>query len=324
MGFRVDVHQHLLGEPLRAALAARVEPPHLRLRAGGWWLEVAGEPAYPLDAAAEDVDARAALVEADGLDLALIALSNALGIEALPADEAAELIAAYERGLDDLPNRFAGWGAVPLREPDPTDVDALLDRGRIGLTLPASAIASATGLDRVGPLLERLERRGAPLFVHPGPLPPQSHDVAGWWPALTGYVSEMNAAWHAFIDVGRPAHPNLRVVFALLAGAAPLHVERLAARGGPAERAIDSGLHYDVSSYGPRAVEAVGRIVGVRQLVYGSDRPMVEPASPAESVWAVAAAENGARIADPLAAAGASPPRTAAPPTPLLRAEAAA
>jgi hypothetical protein len=115
----------------------------------------------------------------------------------------------------------------------------------------------------------------------------------------------MNAAWHAFIDAGRPAHPNLRVVFALLAGGAPLHVERLAARGGPAERAIDAGLHYDISSYGPRAVEAVGRIVGVRQLVYGSDRPMVEPSSPSESVWAVAAAENGARIAAPLASADA-------------------
>ena len=305
MGFRVDVHQHLLGEPLRAALAARHAPPRLRPRAGGWSFEVPGEPASPLAAETEDLDARAALVAADGLDLALISLSSALGIEALPPDEAALLIDAYEQGVDELPQRFAAWGAVPLREPDPDDVDALLDRGRVGLTLPAGAIGSQLGLDRVGPLLERLERRGAPLFVHPGPSPwePSARMAAedpGWWPALTGYVAAMNAAWHAFVAVGRPRHPRLRVVFALLAGLAPLHVERLAARGGPAARVADPGLHYDLSSYGPQAAEAVGRVVGVRQLVYGSDRPLVEPASLAESVWAVAAAENGARIAAPL------------------------
>lgn len=305
MGFRVDIHQHLLGEPLRAALAARQAPPRLRARDGGWYLEVAGEAPHPLDAATEDVDARAALVAADGLDLALIALSTALGIEALPPDEAAELIDAYERGLDELPAVFAGWGAAPLHDPDPADVDALLDRGRVGLTVPAGAVDSYVGLERLGPLLERLERRDAPLFIHPGPSPwePPSAEIVngpGWWPALTGYVASMNAAWHAFVAIGRLRHPRLRVVFALLAGAAPLHVERLAARGGPAARVADSGLHYDLSSYGPRAAEAVGRVVGVRQLVYGSDRPMVEPSSLAESVWAVAAAENGARIAAPL------------------------
>lgn len=305
MGFRVDVHQHLLGEPLRAALAARQATPRIRPREGGWHLEVAGEPPHPLDAANEDVDARAAIVAADGVDLALIALSSALGIEGLPPDEAAELIDAYEQGLDALPDAFAGWGAVPLRDPDPTDVDLLLDRGRVGLTLPAGAVDSYAGLDRVGPLLERLEHHDAPLFIHPGPSPwePPATDAVtgpGWWPALTGYVASMNAAWHAFVAVGRPRHPHLRVVFALLAGAAPLHVERLAARGGPAARVTDPGLHYDLSSYGPRAAEAVGRVVGVRQLVYGSDRPMVEPSSLTESVWAVAAAENGARIAVPL------------------------
>jgi 6-methylsalicylate decarboxylase len=302
---RVDVHQHLLGEPLRAALAARSAPPRLRRHAGDWLLEVADEPAYPLDPASEDADARAALVEQDGLDLALVALSTVLGIEGLPPDEAAELIAAFERGVDELPARFAAWGSVGLAQPDPDDVDALLDRGRVGLTLPAGALASRAGLEACGPLLERLERREAPLFVHPGPSPWE--DVAtpascgySWWPALTAYIAQMNAAWHAFVAAGRLRHARLQVVFALLAGAAPLHVERLAARGGPAARVADTGLHYEISSYGPRAAEAVGRVVGVRQLAYGSDRPLVEPSPLTESLWAVAAAENGARIALPL------------------------
>jgi 6-methylsalicylate decarboxylase len=309
---RVDVHQHLLGEPLRTALAARSKAPRLRQSDGGWLLEVADEPAYPLDAASEDLDARTDLLAADGIDLAVVALSTALGIEGLPPDQAAALIDAYEQGLGELSGQFAGWGSVPLATPDPRDVDALIDRGRVGLVLPAGAVSSRAGLERCGPLLERLEALDAPLFIHPGPSPWRTLDVGagqatsaespGWWPALTAYIAQMNAAWHAFVAVGRLHHPRLRVVFALLAGAAPLHVERLAARGGPAARVADPGLFYDLSSYGPRAAEAVGRVVGVRQLVYGSDRPLVEPSALTESIWAVAAAENGGRIALPFRA----------------------
>ncbi|HEY6781457.1 MAG TPA: hypothetical protein VI111_10905 [Thermoleophilaceae bacterium] len=309
---RVDVHQHLLGEPLRAALAARSAPPRLRRDGDRWLLEVANEPPYALDPASEDLDARGALVEQDGLDLALIALSTALGIEGLPPDEAATLIEAFDQGVDALPARFGAWGSVGLLEPDPDTIDALLERGRVGLTLPAGALATRAGLERCGPLLERLEQHDAPLFVHPGPSPWEPPTVTesewaplaapgfAWWPALTAYIAQMNAAWHAFVAAGRLHHARLRVVFALLAGAAPLHVERLAARGGPATRVTDPGLHYEISSYGPRAAEAVGRVVGVRQLAYGSDRPLVEPDPLTESLWAVAAAENGARIALPL------------------------
>jgi predicted TIM-barrel fold metal-dependent hydrolase len=64
----------------------------------------------------------------------------------------------------------------------------------------------------------------------------------------------------------------------MLAGGAPLHAERLAARGGPAHAALnDPHSFFDVSSYGARAVDAMLRIVGVDRLLYGSDRPVVAP-----------------------------------------------
>ena len=63
----------------------------------------------------------------------------------------------------------------------------------------------------------------------------------------------------------------------MLAGLAPLHRERLAARGGPAGRAVDRLTFYDTSSYGPRAIDAMLRVVGVDQLVHGSDRPVIDP-----------------------------------------------
>ena len=63
----------------------------------------------------------------------------------------------------------------------------------------------------------------------------------------------------------------------MLAGCAPLQVERLAARGGPAAAVHDELAWFDVSSYGPHAVDAMLRVVGVDRLVLGSDRPIADP-----------------------------------------------
>ena len=116
--------------------------------------------------------------------------------------------------------------------------------------------------------------------MHPGPAAGAA-DAPAWWPALTDYVAQMSAAWHAFAAWGRPRHPRLRVVFAMLAGGAPLHAERLAARGGPAE-----AIHDPLTSgstprpTAPRAIDAMLRMVGVDRLVHGSDRPVVAPSDP--------------------------------------------
>jgi hypothetical protein len=281
----VDVHQHLLSEPLIDELARRREAPALIRRDGGWTFRVANEPDSVLSFAATDVAAREADLRFDEIDRALVALSSALGIETLPADEAAPLLEAHHRGIEGLPARFGGWGAVALAAPDPADVDAAIARGCVGISLPASALATPAAFDRVGPLLERLEHHDAALFVHPGPVAASGSPAAAaalppWWPALTDYVAQMGAAWFAFLDAGRAAHPRLRVLFAMLAGGAPLQLERFAARGGEAPAAPDPGVFYDTSSYGPRMLDAMLDAVGPEHLVYGSDRPVVDPGAP--------------------------------------------
>ena len=282
----VDVHQHLLGEPLIAQLTRRKAPPMLIPRRRGWTFRISGEPDTVLSPTAVDPAARGDQLRRDEVDRALVALSTALGIELLPAEEAWPLLEAYHRGLDSLPAGFGAWGSVQLEFPDPAEVDAVIDRGFVGLTLPAAALLDPRGLERVGPLLSRLESRNAPLFVHPGPvvaadpgdgataLPP-------WWPAVTDYVAQMQAAWFAFLHAGRRAHPRLRVLFAMYAGGAPLQIERFAARGGTPPAEPDPLVFYDTSSYGPKMLEAMAGAVGLAQLVYGSDRPVLGGGAPA-------------------------------------------
>ena len=279
----VDVHQHLWPEPLLAALARRTRAPRLRRSAGdGWTIDLDGEPSAPVAVADHDPDRRAALAAHDGVDRVLIAPSSPLGIEALAPDEAWPLIDAYHAGVLALPDPFAAWGTVALADATPSDVERILDRGAVGLCLPAGALADPQGLDRCGPLLAALERRSAPLFVHPGPAPwsaaaPAPAGAPAWWAAMNGYVAGQVAAWFAWAGHGRPAHPTLRVCFALLAGGAPLHGERLRARGADAAACVDPLAFVETSSYGPRMVDATVRWLGVDQLVHGSDRPVATP-----------------------------------------------
>jgi predicted TIM-barrel fold metal-dependent hydrolase len=282
----IDVHQHLLGEPLVEALSRRTEAPMLVRRREGWTFKVAAEPDSVLTFDATDAELRREELGEDGIDRALVALSTALGIETLPAEESTQLIEAHHRGIELLPPEFGGWGAVPLAEPepDPVDVDIALDRGCVGISLPAAALIDPTAVEHLEPLLARLEHRNAPLFVHPGPVgsaPTADADpLPHWWPALTDYVAQMQAAWFAFLHVGRRAHPRLRVLFAMLAGGAPLQLERYAARRGVPAPDPDPLVFYDISSYGPRMIGAVAEVVGAAQLVYGSDRPVVDPRRP--------------------------------------------
>jgi predicted TIM-barrel fold metal-dependent hydrolase len=282
---RYDIHQHLISEQVIGALASRPEAPNARRDGDRWMVRIAGEPEFAIDPAANDPAARAALVESDGVDRALICLSSVLGIEALPRAEAEPLLDAYAEGVAQLPAAFGSWAAVCVSEPDPDELDRRLDAGQCGLTIPAGALAGAAGFEHCAPLLERLEQRAAPLLVHPGPGPAAGAGAPGapdprnpdWWPALTRYVTDMHNAWHAFIAFGRPNHPDLRVVFVMLAGLAPLHLERMIARRGPAEIGIDANVFFDTSSYGPQGIDAMVRAQGIDQIVYGSDRPVVEP-----------------------------------------------
>jgi hypothetical protein len=281
---RIDVHQHVWTEPLLAALARREQLPFVREENGLTVLHLLGERSYMIDREAESSARRAALVELDGLDGAIVCLSSPLGIESLRREQSVALLDAYHEGALTLGDRFGVWGAIALDRPDPEDVDRLLDGGCIGLSLPAGALASVGALARLAPVLERLERRGAPLLVHPGP----ETGIASlcdplWWPALTGYVAEMQAAWLAFLSAGRRAHRRLRVVFSMLAGLAPLQQERLRSRGGPVSAEPDRLTFYDTSSYGPDSVRRVAEVVGVEQLLHGSDRPVVDPLAAGEA-----------------------------------------
>jgi hypothetical protein len=267
----IDVHQHVWPMTLIEALRARGAPPCLR----EWTLRLDGEPDYAVDPHDHDVAARAALARADGLDLVLISLSSPLGIELLPAREGRTLLVAYHDGALSLGAPFGAWASACLTQVDPRALERELERGFVGLQLPANVLTDESGYELVAPLLDVLEATGRPLMVHPGP-PASSAGHPAWWPAVVSYVQQMHASWFAFSDYGRRRHPRLRACFTMLAGLAPVHGERVVARGGP-RVAMDEAVFLEMSSYGPRAFDAIVRVLGVDVVVNGSDRPYAGP-----------------------------------------------
>ncbi len=271
-----DVHQHLWPEELVDRLRARTRPPFLR----GWTLHTDGEPPYEVDPDAHDPQARVAVDERDGIGTACLSLSSPLGIEGLPRRDAAPLIRAWHRGVASLPTHFRAWASVPAADPDLEGLRGLLGDPRyVGLQLPATQLLTPAAWERAFPVLAVAEAADVPVLVHPGPVSRAAldRDVPGWWAPVVAYTHQQTAAWWGWQAAsGRSSFPGLRVVFAAAAGLAPVHHERHTLRGGT-EQPVDPQVYVDSSGYGPRALDAVVRVLGIDALVLGSDRPYAPP-----------------------------------------------
>ncbi|GIM96526.1 amidohydrolase [Paractinoplanes toevensis] len=263
----IDCHQHLWPPRFLDALRRRQTYPYLR----DWTLHLPGEPPYEVDPAAHDVELRRK--QEKDTDQVLLSLSSPLGLEHL-ADR--ELIDVWHESALELGDPFRVWAAACVTDLDPAGLAEVLREERVaGLQLPATALTDPAAIDRMAPLLDEARYAGKPVLVHPGPAPAADAGLPAWWPALVPYVSQLQQAWMAWHVAGR----RQRIAFVALAGLAPLHHERLAARGG-ALGPLDPDVFYETSSYGTRAIDAMVRVVGVDPLVNGSDRPYAEATDP--------------------------------------------
>ena len=274
---RTDCHQHVWPEAFIAALRDRDQSPRL---VDGWTLLSGGEAPYLVDAAAHDIEQRREREIAEGKDNVLVSLSSPLGIEHLPLAEARALIQVWHESAIALGDPFRVWAATPVTEFDLPGLTAILRNDRVvGLQLPATCLLDPPSVARMKPVLDVAERAGKPVLVHPGPVAAGSDSPTVWWPAMVPYVAQLQSAWFAWHHGGREQNPTLRIAFVALAGLAPLHHERLVARGG-SFGFIDPHVYYETSSYDTRAIDAMVRVVGVDPIVHGSDRPYAQPRDP--------------------------------------------
>jgi hypothetical protein len=255
-----DLHRHLWPVELLDELRRRHAPPYL----DGWTLRLA-DGDYDLEPDAYGLERCLAELDRDGVSVAVVSLPPTLGIDELPAAEAGALHAAYHQGA--LAAIAASGGRLRA---------LALDRPRDGFAGVCTAANALSDLDALAPVLDELQARDELLFVHPGiaAAPP---GAPRWWQASVGYTAQMQAAYAAWLAAGVDRWPDLRVLFAILAGGGPFQLERMRSRGFDIRTALRPNLFFDVSSYGNRAIEHCLAALGGEALVYGSDAPVLDP-----------------------------------------------
>jgi hypothetical protein len=263
-----DVHEHLWPEQFIAALSGRREPPRL----AGSELHLDGQPVWQLELQLHELEARLALLDKWELDRVVVSLQPTLGLERLPPDEADDLAGIWEAGILDLAQSSQGR-IVPLAARKPAENFA-------GLCVAASDLLD---LDALEPQLDELVRTGGFLFVHPGTArPPEG--APDWWTAVVAYTAQMQAAYASWLAAGAARWPELDVVFAILAGGAPIQLERVAGHGLDERAAMLPHVWFDTATYGRRALDLVLSTFGVDRMIFGSDIPVVDPGPGVEAV----------------------------------------
>ena len=86
------------------------------------------------------------------------------------------------------------------------------------------------------------------------------------------YPAWSQRAFFTWRAVGREFHPQLRTVWAILAGGAPVLEHRWRVFSGE-QGSIDPNLFLDTASSGREALELTLSTYGAEQVVYGSDHP---------------------------------------------------
>jgi hypothetical protein len=257
-----DVHQHLWPEAFTAALGRRRQPPCL----DGRVLRLPGEVDSVVDVGEHDLAVRLALLDRHGLDVALVSVPPGY-----MTDRDGELADAYHTGVLELvgasSGRIQALAAGVCRD------------GFVGACVAAADLVA--GID---PLLVELREARQLLFVHPGPPRSLPTDAPPWWSAVVDYTGQMQAAYATWLARDATRFSDLPVIFAILAGGAPIQLERMRSRGLDDRSAIHANVFFDTSSYGRRALDLCLATYGVTQLVHGSDVPVIDPAPTLDAI----------------------------------------
>jgi hypothetical protein len=249
-----DLHQHLWPEQLISLLSRRREVPRLK----GTQLELP-EGTFELDLGEHRLDRRLELLDRHEIDVAVVSLQPTIGWEMEP-----ELAEAFDEGIGEVIAASGGRiEAFACGECRPGFVGACVSSYRL--------------MGDMEELAHGLRKRGQLLFVHPGLPAPVPVGAPPWWTAVVDYTTQMQAAYAAWLAGDATRHPELPVVFGLLAGGAPFHLERMAARGGDPDAARRANAYFEPSSYGPRALAFCLESIGIDRLVFGSDTPILDP-----------------------------------------------
>jgi aminocarboxymuconate-semialdehyde decarboxylase len=301
---RIDVHNHLLPEPYVDLLLEWDTPVGLESEDGQLYMvhqrsgtaSVAAGNRIPVNEGFTDVEARFEWVDEHDVDRTLVSVSTPNPIhDAFTAEQSTELVRAINDGFADLqsahPDRIAGLGMLPLREPEEAveEVDRIADDLDLhGVALPTSINGRKLSAPELAPVFDRVDDAGLTAFVHPhgNALSDELDADESFLNPLVVFPTETTFQVARLIYDGFFDDHDFDVVLSHMGGA----LLQLAGRLDRGRDEIDdpearpdrpvldhlSEFYYDCISFHRPALAAAVDTVGVDQFVFGTDFPFDE------------------------------------------------
>lgn len=239
-----------------------------------------------------DLDERIAAM--DGMDVAIQVLSSSLVHQCTYDAEPADAL-RLDRLMNDRvatavasrPDRFRGFGSVPLQSPDLATQEmtrCMREMNLSGVTISTRVRDLEIGDRSLRPFWETAEDLGAVVFIHPA----GNHDTRfrkfQLWNSIGQSLEEAMAISSLFYEGILDAYPRLKVVVSHGGGYMPYYLGRIARNylEKPATRINMSKapidyvrmLSYDTCVYDDDTLDRLISIVGSERIVMGSDYPI--------------------------------------------------
>lgn len=289
-----DIHAHFippsLVEDLRSGSA--IDGMQLEDRDGQPWVTHRQGPKYPLQPELHDTEARLALMDRMGIDVALVSLSPTLLFYWLESSEAADWA---RRANDDIAalvaeggGRIEGIAQLPMQDADAAIAEARRAKDELGfkgVQLAPMILDRTLDDDDFFPVLEELDRLGLPMMLHP------YFVGAGDRPGLDKYFMT-NLAGHPYSTAVGASRlilsgaldrlPNLAPVLVHGGGYLPYQIGRLdhGHEVRPEAKACEltpsaylRRFVFDTLTHSPAALSYLIDLVGSDRVAYGTDFP---------------------------------------------------
>lgn len=288
-----DIHAHFIPDTILADMrsGAAIDGVTLEDRDGTPWVIHRQGPKYPLQPELHDLEARIALMDRLGIDVAVVSLSPTLLFYWLESSEAADWARTVNDDLARLVassgGRIEGVAQLPMQDADAAiaELRRAKDIGLRGVQLAPMVMDRTLDVDDYYPVLEELDRLRMPMVLHP------YFVGAGDRPGMDKYFMT-NLSGHPYATAIGATRlimsgtldrlPNLQPVLVHGGGYLPYQIGRLdhgnAVR--PEAKACQEKpssylrrFHIDTLAHSAPALDYLIGLVGADRVVYGTDFP---------------------------------------------------
>jgi 5-carboxyvanillate decarboxylase len=203
-----------------------------------FWSRALGNPDTRLvDALLDLDDTRIADMDANGVDVQLLLLTSP-GVQIFDADTACEMAELANDRLAEAiarhPDRLAGLATFAPQDPLRAAEEmrrAIEDLGLNGFVVNSHTDGEYLDQEKFWPILEAAEALGAPIYIHPRPLPRGAVDPylePDLWAGIWGYAAETGLHALRMITSGVfDRFPDLTIVLGHMGEGLPYFVYRI-------------------------------------------------------------------------------------------------